>query len=453
MSGRAIDHYHRLLDGPLAAETDGAMREELRRRGLYFGERPLCTVLRPRFLSPAQHRLLRRRMRELLGAFAAVEAGALEDASLRAQLRLQDWEERLALEDPGFPASSPISRIDAFFTDDGESFRLTEYNAETPAGTAYGDALSDVFLALPVMREFLREWELRPLPTRHGVLHALLSSWQSFSGRREKPSIAILDWSDVPTRNEFVLTADYLTEHGLECRIGDPRQCSYEGGRLLLDGQPVDLVYKRVLISELIEREGFEHALVRAVGECAVCMVNPFRCKLLHKKATLAVLSDERNVDLFTPSQRAAIGEHVPWTRVVEERRTMHDGREVDLLEHVAEHRDRFVLKPNDEYGGTGIVLGWEVDDAAWRRALESATAEPFIVQERITLPREPYPALVDGGLHVGERIVDTAPFAFGGTFVDGCLSRLSTDSLVNVTAGGGSSVPTFVIEHREEGA
>ena len=31
---------------------------------------------------------------------------------------------------------------------------------------------------------------------------------------------------------------------------------------------------------------------------------------------------------------------------------------------------------------------------------------------------------------------------------VQGCLTRLSTVTLLNVTAGGGSTVPTFLIEH-----
>jgi uncharacterized circularly permuted ATP-grasp superfamily protein len=178
-------------------------------------------------------------------------------------------------------------------------------------------------------------------------------------------------------------------------------------------------------------------------------MVNPFRCKVLHKKASLAVLSDERNAALFDAPMQQAIADHIPWTRVVEERTTNWQGRQVDLLEHVAQHRAQFVLKPNDDYGGTGIVLGWEVDDAAWSRALDGALAAPSVVQERIHQPSEPFPSWTDGTLLVSERIVDTAPYVFGGTYVDGCLSRISTAALVNVTAGGGSTVPTFVVEAR----
>jgi hypothetical protein len=42
--------------------------------------------------------------------------------------------------------------------------------------------------------------------------------------------------------------------------------------------------------------------------------------------------------------------------------------------------------------------------------------------------------------------MIDTNPFIWYGNYVDGCLTRLSTASLLNVTAGGGSTVPSFVV-------
>ena len=290
---------------------------------------------------------------------------------------------------------------------------------------------------------------MRPLPARHHVLHALLTAYEQWSGRRERPHIAILDWKEVPTYSEFLVTVDYFRSQGIDCTIADPREVEYREGRLWAGGHAVDLIYKRVLISELIERGGMDHPVVRAVIDGAVCMVNPFRCKILHKKASLAVLTDERNEGMFSPAESAAVAAHIPWSRVVEERRTTFRGEEVDLIPFAQENRERLVLKPNDEYGGTGIVLGWEVDDGAWEAALRGALVEPFIVQERIDIPSEPYPSFVDGRLEIADRIMDTAPFVFQGQYMDGCLTRLSTESLVNVTAGGGSSLATFVVARR----
>jgi hypothetical protein len=448
VSQDAIHVYQDLLTDDLAAESQALLDDRQRRRGLAFGDRPLCTVLRPRFLSPEQHRFLQERVRVVASAFAKASQAALVDPSFRGQFGLLEREEALLAEDPGCLCPYPTSRLDAFFVSEGE-LKFTEFNAETPAGAAYGDVLAEIFLSLPVMREFLRRYRVVLHPARPGVYHALIAAFQQWAGRRELPRVAILDWREVPTYSEFVLFQDYFRSLGLECVIADPREVEYSAGRLMAGDFHVTLVYKRVLISELLDRCGPQHPVVRAVRERAVCMVNPFRCKVLYKKASLAVLSDERNGHLFSAAERQAIAEHVPWTRLVEERHTTVGGRSVELVPFVLRNRDRLVLKPNDDYGGKGIVLGWTVDAARWEAAVRTALAEPYVVQERVTLPKEPYPSVVDGRVQWIDRMLDTAPFVCHGEFMDGCLTRIATDQLLNVTAGGGSTVPTFVVEQR----
>src|SRR5437667_6432424 len=445
----AIESYHELLTDELASDSQGKLDNQQQRRGITFGGRPLCSVLRPRFMTPEQYRFLQTRVDLLLHAFDKIHYRALQDEAFRKQFGLLDWEEELVRHDSGFRAPSPTSRVDTFFIHGRGGLRLTEYNAETPASPAYNDVLAEVFYGLPVMREFLHHYEVRYSPARHSVLNALVDAYQQWIGRREAPRIAILDWREVPSYSEFVMFAEYFKSQGLECIIADPREVEYRNGRLVAGDFHITLIYKRVLISELIERGGLDHPVVRAVLDGAVCMVNPFRCKILHKKASLAVLSDERNAGLFSDPERAAIGDHIPWTRMVAERMTTHAGRTVDLVPFIVANRDRLVLKPNDEYGGKGIVLGWSVDDAAWERAVRAALNEAYVVQERVPIPSESYPSFEDGRLVFADRIQDTNPYACYGSYVEGCLSRLSTAALVNVTAGGGSQVPTFIVEPR----
>ena len=444
-----IDEYHALLTEELAGESHWHLETQLRSRGLFFGDRALCSVLRPRFFAPAQYAFLQRQGARILRAFRTAHRAALADDRVLDQFGLFGWERELARVDPGFRDASPVSRLDAFFVDDGRGLRFTEYNAEVPAGGAYNDVLAEVFFALPAMRAFLRRWDVRPIPARHQVLQALQDAWEQWSGRRERPRIAIVDWKEVPTQSEFALFRDYFTRQGFECVIVDPAEVEYTRGELRAAGGRIDVVYKRVLTTELVERGGMDHAILRAFRDRKVCLVNPPSCKLLHKKASLAVLSDERNAALFDAEERAVIAETIPWTRMVEERRTTFGDRPIDLLPWIADNRERLVLKPNDEYGGKGIVLGWEVDDAAWRDAIRAALAEPYIVQDRITLPSEPYPSVIDGRLVVADRMVDTAPYATYGDHVDGCLTRLASVALINVTAGGGSQTPTFLAEPR----
>ncbi|MCO6453368.1 MAG: hypothetical protein J5I90_21480 [Caldilineales bacterium] len=449
MTSEAIKLYHRLLDDEMGQDSQAQLDAQQQKRGLFFGERPLTTVLRPRFLSFAQFRYLQVQVALLLRAFDKIHQAALADDRVRAQFRLTDWEEELVHVDPGFRTPTPLSRLDAFFNPETNELKFTEYNAETPAAPAYNDQLSNVFYGLPVMGEFMKTYQVRSLPARVGVLHALLDAYTQWRGHRERPRIAILDWREVPTYSEFGLFFNYFESQGLKTIITDPREVEYRNGRLMAGDFEIDLIYKRVLISELVQWGGLDNDVIRAVRAGDVCMVNPFTCKMLYKKASLAVLSDERNAHLFTRDENHAISLHIPWTRVVEERRTQFDNQDIDLIPFIQANRDRLVLKPNDDYGGHGIVLGWTVDASEWEAALATALAADYIVQEKIAIPSEPYPSLIDDKVTFIDRMFDTAPFCFHGEFMASCLTRLSTVELLNVTAGGGSSVPTFVIDKR----
>ena len=446
---QAIETYHELLTDSIGAESQGQLDEQQRRRGLHFGDRPLTTVLRPRFLAPEQYRFLQGRVHLLMRAFRKAYAAALADPAFRAQFGLTEWEDRLVGIDPGYPEPHPTARLDAFFVSGRGGLRFMEFNGEVPAAPAYNDVLSELFLGLPIMREFLRTHEVRALPARHSTMHVLIDAYQRWLGRHERPRIAILDWREVPTYSEFLLFQDYFTSQGYECRIVDPREVEYRGGKLVADDYTIDLIYKRVLISELVERCGLDGAVIRAVAERAVCMVNPFRCKILHKKASLAVLSDERNARIFSPEERETIDLHIPWTRRVADRTTLHNGQPVDLLPYIAQRRENLVLKANDEYGGKGIFLGWETDQAEWEATIRQGLEQPFVVQERVALPVEPYPSVLDGTVQIIDRMQDTNPYVFYGDYMDGCLTRLSTQALLNVTSGGGSTVPSFLVERR----
>lgn len=452
MPAEAIRRYHDLLaSGTLAADSTAELDRLQDLRGLRVGDRAVCAVLRPRFLTPGQYRRLRDQVALVLPALRAVADRALADPTFRRQLRLQPWEEALVAIDPGYHDPAPASRLDGYFGADGR-LRFTEFNADAPAGAAYADTLSGIFHAVPAFREFQRAYHVGPVPNRPGVLHALLDAYRQWKGggNTDLPRVAILDWREVPTYHEFVLFANYLRWMGIDARTVDPRAVDYSNGQLWADDFPVSLVYKRVLTRELIERGGADHPVIRAARDRAVCVVNSLRCKVIARKASFAAITDERNDDLFTPAQRRAVADHVPWTRLLEERTTMFDGRPVDLVPFALRHRERFVLKPNDASGGKGVVLGAEVGAGSWEEAVVEGLKEPaWVIQERVPAAVEPYPTWSDGGLEITDRVVDTGLFVAGGSYAHGCLTRVSTGPVVAVATAGACAVPTFLVEPR----
>lgn len=252
----AIHAYHDLLaTGDLAAASAEALEQQLRQQGLYFGDRALCSVLRPRFLTMAEYRHIAEACRLVGQAFEKVRVAAMADADLRAQFGLTSWEEQVIHADPGFAAASPTSRLDAFYASpDQGGLKFTEFNAETPAGAAYNDALSRAMLTLPAMQAFQRTHVPLPIPAAATVVDALLQAYHQWRGVREMPQVCILDWKEVPTYSEFVLFEREFAARGIPVWIGDPRDAVFENGRLTVGGRHVTLIYKRVLIDELVTR-------------------------------------------------------------------------------------------------------------------------------------------------------------------------------------------------------
>ena len=137
------------------------------------------------------------------------------------------------------------------------------------------------------------------------MLDALMASYRDWGGTASPPTIAIVDWREVPTWAEFEILQAKFIELGVPTIVCDPRDLRFEDNRLTADGQAIDLVYRRVLINDILSRADDCRALTEAYAARAVCVANTFRCKIPHKKAFFAVLTDERFADLFTADEQA----------------------------------------------------------------------------------------------------------------------------------------------------
>src|SRR5215475_640336 len=418
--------------------------EKLRAEKLTFGNRVHCPFLRPFFLSPEDEQRVRTVAEKMAELAERVTTAALSEPALFKQFHLREAEERLARMHTGFGPASTASRLDAFLLPD--SLKFAEYNGESPAGSGYSETLSEVFRELPVMKEFAHSFEIHSYPLSAKLLDALIASYLDWGGTSKRPQMLITDWREVPTWSEFEILKASFERMGVPVEIADPRDLQFDGTQLVANGKKIDLVYRRVLINDIVARPAECKALVDAYAANAVCVANNFRCKIPHVKAFFAVLTDERNAGMFSFDEREMIRTHVPWTRVIADAQTAYYGEHIELLAFVRRERNRLVLKPSDEYGGSGVTLGWETNESDWDAAIEKAISPnggAWIVQERIPIRREVYPFVKpDGQVEFRDMLVDFAPYLFRGKLA-GFLTRLSATGLANVTSGGGQ-VPAF---------
>jgi uncharacterized circularly permuted ATP-grasp superfamily protein len=176
------------------------------------------------------------------------------------------------------------------------------------------------------------------------------------------------------------------------------------------------------------------------------CYLNSFRTKLVHKKSIFSFLTDPKYTNILNTLELQTIRQHIPWTRKLRDTKTMYRGRMIDILEHTLLNKQKFVIKPNDEYGGKGVVLGFQSTDDEWSNAITYGLEHGYVVQETVDISKEPFMMKTEGGWQEIPTVVDLDPY-LNGPLMGGCLVRTSSSNLANVTAGGGS-MPAFILRY-----
>lgn len=449
---QAVDHYHELLaDTDLTEASRQALDNALEHSKLIFGGRRLTPYLRPHFITESDWKRVKTICEIVWGALQKVKDAAVEDDAILDELGVTEIERELVKIDPGYAQVSPTSRLDSFLTDEAYSF--VELNGESPAGIAYADSASAIFESLPVMQKFRERYDVRPFEGSSKLLDVLLNCYEEFLGGKPEnpPVIAIVDLKGLPTQKEFELFRDYFQDEGYTSVICSPDELEFDGERLYYRGLTINIVYKRLLVNEYLPIMDQFPALLDACRARAICMVNSFRSKLVHKKAIFAVLTNEKYGHLFSDAEIASIRSHVPWTRRFRDERTTNKDSEIDLVEWTRQNSGKLVLKPNDDYGGHGIYIGWNSTEEEWNTAIKTSLDDgDYLVQERVKTSKEVFPMLFgyEGKIDMIEQLVDLDPLLFNG-IVGSAFTRLSVTELANVSSGGGM-VPTFIISEKK---
>ena len=443
-AGPVIAAYHErlLADESGAIEQAAALETAFVRAGVSYDGTAMRSFLRPQFLDRKRWESLRASGRALLelAARLARQAFGGDVVKLMSFLGTPESEARWVAIDPGEP-DVVWSRLDAFLGADGP--RFVEINSDAPAGFGYGDRMAGVFQELPVFREIAARFPLSYQASAPALIQAVLSEGRA-RGAPRVARVAIVDFADVKTRADQEILREEFEKTGARAVLADPRDCSARGGRFFAGDFPAEIVFRRAVLSELVGRPAEVAGFLDAYASRAAVFVNSFRCRLSEDKAFFALLTDEAFAELMTADERALVERVVPWTRRLEERRTLRDGVSVDLVPHALARKDDLVLKPTHGHGGESVLIGSEAAPDAWERAIVRGTEGGFVIQARQQIPEEPFPIVEGGRLRIEPRKLNANPFYVRGATA-GAVARASQASVINVSAGGGS-VPSFVV-------
>jgi Uncharacterized conserved protein len=442
----AIARYHKILESEAYRNLGWveALQERMQAQGLMQSGKPISPVLRPHFITQRQYSTLVKAAESLYSAIDRIEKLALASPALMSRMEMLPAEKMLAAVDPGYPYLAVTSLLDTHLNNG--TLRFVDYSASTPAGVIYGEALNNLFWDAPPVKEFRKKHALSKVGATRPLLQSLLKAYKEFGGKK-KPRIAILEFRQPfqsAESGEYQILTDLFRKEGYPTEVISPDQLEYRNGVLRKGDFEIDLVYRRVKVSEFLVRFDLTHPLVRAYRDGKVCVVNSFRSELAQKKAIFHLLTDESVTTGFPIAERKAIRDYIPWTRVVTASKTTYNNQTVDLPEFILANREKLVLKPNDDSGDRNTFRGAELDDAAWERALKTASRSAYVVQEVVAPVSAEFPLHRYGQIEMKQMRVDVHPHSFLGR-VNGCSSWLSPTDTAGFSSVSGLA-PTFIL-------
>ena len=410
-------------------------------------------LIRPRMIRAAQESYYHRVCLDLDRAIGRLARLYLHDERVRALLPFTEREDRWLREGLTAIGDQPqtvIARLDANadFADDqwDTQFHFFETNSVGIGGMYYAPKVSEILfdVVVPALQRVEPGLVVKPQADLRALLLERLTNHAHQIGRSGVTTAFVQERGLVGGPNEFPHLVEYLTAHGVQAVLCDPRDLEVRRGELCCGDLPIDLVYRDAELAMFIAMEaegddlaGLEHAFLR--NQVVSSLAGEF-----DHKSTFEVLTTPELASAFTLDQQRIFRDHVLWTRRIRElHTTAPDGSEIDLLPWLRRNKDQLVLKPNRSFGGYGIVVGPHVDLAQWDDALAAAMSESsaetggVVAQRYVDVRVKDFPVLGEDGSISLEEFYVVCGFLATERGV-GILGRASKKRVVNVGQKGG---------------
>lgn len=444
-----MDYMVRLANDPDWARAELAKVEAYNwEHGARFGEDPIPVSIKPNFISPRQRRIIESAVGRLHAALGKFIDLWLESDELQALWGLPAEQLEVMKIDPGYPDPIQVARFDGFMED--YRLKFLEFNCDSPGGAGYSDIIHEAFLEMYARNDDMESlYQISQRERCAQLADALLDCYAAWRAggredRSEAPYVVVSDWNEVDSRPDIEITVAKFRERGIDAHFADPRDLEHREDGLYHGNDRIDLVYKRVIVKELLA-EPKAAPLLEAYRAGDICLVNSPRSVIVGNKKILAALRRPEVLSRLTSEERTAVREHVPWTEVLRDEKVEFKGFQVNLRDFVLDNKDKLVLKAAESYGGKDVFLGFETDAETWRALMEEHLDDnAWVVQQLVAIPKELFPRIADDEVKMELMNVNINPFAFGGRYA-GSYTRISRKNVINVSAGGGIA-PTITV-------
>ncbi len=439
--------YHGIIRGneDVHAPQDRGIKDYLNQSTAKYHNRVVGTLYVPKLFTHRQTRMFDQLIRELYGIFDKVIAHYVEDADYRALFGFPEELEQLILQQPLYTRNIPMSRIDLFLNEQTGDFKFCEFNTDGASAMNEDRELNLAFAQSLAYREFAKTHTCHTYELFDSWVDEALQIYREYAHDTQAlPRVAIVDFLENATINEFYIFKQSFEHQGCEVTVCDMRDLRFDGERCYTEEfGAIDLVYRRAVTSDILSHMDDSQEFLRAFRAGTLCVLGDFRTQIVHNKILYKILHMEQTMRFLSASERAFVRAHIPLTMSLNE---LFDGKHEALREKVMDHKDGWIIKPEDSYGSKGVHAGVELETTEqWQQAVLAAKDLPYVLQEFCTPYRLDNIVFRPDGWRWTDTSNLTGLFVYNGQF-HGIYSRISYEQVIS-TQYNEMSLPTIIVD------
>lgn len=435
------EEYREIVEKDLRAHAESAreISRYIENSTAKYHGRCVRTLYMPKLFTLREVELFEQLIETLYGIFRKVMEQYRTDAEYRKLFGFDKRLEKLILRPPTYDCPIPIARIDIFLNEETEEFCFCEFNTDGSSAMNEDRELNRAVSLTKGFQEFTERHTVRTFELFDSWVEEFLAIYETYQYKKEHPHVAIVDFMESATNEEFKIFAKAFERHGISVEICEIRELSYREGTLYSpSGKGIDAIYRRAVTSDIMRHYDEVSPFIRAVEEEKVCLIGDFRTQIAHNKVLYRILHDERTKAFLTEEENAYVEAHVPYTV------SLASGK-FDYGEVLA-RKDEWIIKPEDSYGSKGVHAGVECSDAEWKGFVDACMNQNYILQ-RFCRPYETVNIDLVKDTKSPFRAYSnlTGLFVYNGKF-KGCYSRISQSEIIS-TQYSEMALPTVIVE------
>lgn len=337
--------------------------------------KPVPFLYNPMFFSMEEEEILGNIMKKMMEIGDKVTDRFIEDSEYRALFGFPKFIEEMILRENKYSINVPIARFDLFFKDK-DNYKFCELNTDGSSAMNEDNTIGKILLESKAILDFEHNYHIYNRELIDRWVKDSIITFNKWDLKNTKPNVAIVDFVESGTSAEFIEFKKSYEKMGYNCIIADPRDLKYRNGKLYKDEYRIDLVYRRIVTFELIEKADEIADFIKAYMDDAMCVIGTIRSQVIHNKIFFKVLFDEQTHAFLDEDEISFIKEHIPFTGIFKGSRK--------VFEEVLNNKDMYIMKPMDMNASQGVFVGRDLNKSDWEERLKKIFNTDYIYQEFI---------------------------------------------------------------------